>query len=235
MKVVVIIPAFNEEQSLPLVLADIPREHVAEIIVVDNASTDHTAEVAERLGARAVREAERGYGAACLRGIAELPPDTDVVVFLDADHSDHAEELPLLLEPIACEGVDLVVGSRMLGHRERGALAPQAYFGNKLAVFLMRLFWGARYTDLGPFRAIRHDALQSLGMRDRNFGWTIEMQIRAHQRELRVTERAVSYRRRIGKSKITGTVTGTVKAGAKIIYTIFKLKLGELLARGQSS
>ena len=225
MKVVVIIPAFNEEQSLPLVLGDIPREQVSEIIVVDNASTDGTARVAEQLGARVVREEDRGYGAACLRGVSELPPDTDVVVFLDGDYSDYPEELRDLVEPIASADFDLVVGSRMLGQRERGALAPQAYFGNKLAVVLMRLFWGARYSDLGPFRAIRHSALQSLGMRDRNFGWTVEMQIRAHQRGLRVTERPVSYRRRVGKSKITGTLTGTVKAGLKIIYTILKLRL----------
>lgn len=225
MNVSVIIPVFNEEESLPLVLEAIPRRHIFEIVVVDNASTDGTAQVARELGARVVREDEKGYGAACLKGIAALHGDTDVVVFLDGDYSDHPEELPSLVAPIAAGEYDFVVGSRMLGERERGALLPQAYFGNKLAVVLMRLFWGARYTDLGPFRAIRREALERLGMRDRNFGWTVEMQIRAHQRGLRVTERPVRYRRRVGKSKITGTVTGTVRAGAKILYVIFKLRL----------
>ena len=155
MKVVVIIPAFNEEESLPLVLADLPRERVAEVIVVDNASTDRTGEVAAKKGARVVREERPGYGSACLRGIAALPPDTDVVVFLDADYSDHPEELVDILRPLEEDGCDLVIGSRLRGKRQPGALLPQAYFGNHLATSLIRLLWGFRYTDLGPFRAIR--------------------------------------------------------------------------------
>ncbi|MCZ6794988.1 MAG: glycosyltransferase family 2 protein [Planctomycetota bacterium] len=225
MKVVVIIPAFNEEESLPLVLADLPRERVAEVIVVDNASTDRTGEVAAKKGARVVREERPGYGSACLRGIAALPPDTDVVVFLDADYSDHPEELVDILRPLEEDGCDLVIGSRLRGKRQPGALLPQAYFGNHLATSLIRLLWGFRYTDLGPFRAIRAPALRRLAMRDTNFGWTVEMQVRALQEGLRICEVPVSYRRRVGRSKITGTISGTIKAGVKIIGTIFRLKL----------
>jgi glycosyltransferase involved in cell wall biosynthesis len=225
MKVAVIIPAFNEGAAVPLVIAALPAEKVERVIVVDNGSTDGTAEAARRAGALVVREERRGYGAACLKGIASLPAETEIVVFLDADYSDHPEELPRLIEPIEAGDFDLVIGSRMLGRREPGALLPQAYLGNKLAVFLIRCLWGVRYSDLGPFRAIRREALERLGMEDRSFGWTVEMQVRAAMEGLRVTERPVSYRRRIGKSKITGTITGTLRAGAKIISTIFKLRL----------
>ncbi len=225
MKVAVVIPAFNEEASIPLVLGAIPPGLASEVIVVDNASTDRTAEAAQAAGARVVRETRRGYGSACLRGIAELPPEVECVVFLDADFSDHPEEMATLVEPIERGEADLVVGSRLLGLREPGALLPQAYFGNRLACFLIRLFWGFRYTDLGPFRAVRRTALERLEMKDRNFGWTVEMQVRAIQEGLRIAERPVSYRRRVGVSKITGTVTGTFKAGCKILYTIGKLVL----------
>jgi hypothetical protein len=225
MKTVVIIPAYNEEESLPLVLGAIPGDLVVEIIVVDNASRDRTAEVARALGATVVREEKRGYGAACLRGIAALAAATECVVFLDADFSDHPEEMPALLAPIRAGEADLVIGSRMLGRREPGALLPQAYFGNKLACFLIRLLWGFQYTDLGPFRAIRAESLRRLGMSDTTFGWTVEMQVRALKAGLRVTERPVSYRRRLGVSKITGTLLGTLKAGYKIISTIFRLYL----------
>lgn len=225
MKVAVVIPAFNEEEALPRVLHDIPAKHVEHVIVVDNASRDRTAEVAEAHGARVVREPQPGYGSACLRGIASLPPDVEVVVFLDADHSDHPEELPLLLEPIALGRADLVIGSRVRGRRERGALLPQARFGNWLATRLIRFFWGFRYTDLGPFRAIRRGALETIDMRDRDFGWTVEMQVRALQERLRIEEVPVSYRRRIGRSKITGTVRGTIRAGTKILWTIGRLRL----------
>jgi len=221
--VTVIIPAFNEEASLPLVIGAIPRDIVSEIIVVDNGSTDRTAEVAVAAGARVVREERKGYGSACLRGIAELSSGAECVVFLDGDFSDHPEEMPLLVEPILNRSVDFVIGSRMLGRRERGALLPQAFFGNKLACFLIRVFWGARYTDLGPFRAIRRSALERLGMQDTNFGWTVEMQVRAVQVGLRVEEQAVSYRCRVGVSKITGTLFGTLGAGSKILYTIARL------------
>ena len=220
MIVAVVIPVFNERASLPLVVGDIPRALVREIVVVDNGSTDDTGLVARDLPVRLVREPRRGYGSACLAGIAALessPPD--VVVFLDGEYSYHPEELPLLTAAFSA-GADLVFGSRMLGHREPGALLPQARFGNALACFLVQLLFGHRYTDLGPFRAIRWEALQALGMEDRNFGWTVEMQVKALRQRLRVAEVPVSYRRRVGVSKITGTVGGTVRAGGKILWTI---------------
>jgi hypothetical protein len=219
MKVAVVIPALNEERSLPLVLAALPP--VDDVVVVDNGSRDRTAEVARAAGARVVEEARRGYGGACLAGIAALR-NPEVVVFVDADFSDHPEELPLLVGPIERGEADLVIGSRALGQREKGALLPQARFGNALACFLIRLLYGHRYTDLGPFRAIRFDSLRKIGMRDRNFGWTVEMQIRALRHGLRVAEVPVRYRRRVGVSKITGTISGTVRAGYKILYTIFR-------------
>jgi hypothetical protein len=218
--VVVIIPVFNERESLPLVVADIPRDRVDEILVVDNGSTDETARVAKDLPVRLVREDRRGYGSACLAGIAAIeaaPPD--VVVFLDGDYSDHPEEMPRLLEAIE-GGCDLVIGSRVLGSREPGALLPQARFGNALACLLIRLLYGHSYTDLGPFRAVAWDALRRLRMEDRTFGWTVEMQIKAAKIGLVVAETPVSYRRRVGVSKITGTFSGTVRAGAKILWTI---------------
>lgn len=223
-RVAVVIPALNEEASLPSVLRDLPRESVGSVVVVDNGSTDRTAEVAAAGGAAVVVEPCRGYGSACLRGLAELaarpagPPE--VVVFLDADYSDHPDELPLLLEPIRAGRADLVVGSRLTGRREAGAMPPQSVWGNRLACFLMKLLFRAHYTDLGPFRAVRWAALERLGMCDRNYGWTVEMQIKAARAGLRVCEVPVSYRRRIGESKISGTVTGSLKAGYKILYLI---------------
>ncbi|MFN0152101.1 MAG: glycosyltransferase family 2 protein [bacterium] len=226
MRVAVVIPALDEERSVAKVLAEIPRAGdgfaVDEIVVVDNGSRDRTADVARVAGARVVAEPRRGYGQACLAGIAALgaaPPD--VVVFLDADASDDPRELPLLLDRIRA-GDDFVVGSRVIGDAEPGALAPQARYGNWLACTLLRAFFGARFTDLGPFRAIRYDALRSLGMRDTNYGWTVEMQLRAARAGLRSSEVPVSYRKRIGRSKITGTVSGTVRAGAKILWTLFR-------------
>ncbi len=220
MRVSVVIPVFNERESLPLVVADIPRPPVSDIVVVDNASTDGTGLVARGLPVRVVTEPRRGYGSACLAGVAALsaaPPD--VIVFLDGDYSDHPEEMPLLLAAVE-RGADLVIGSRVLGRAERGALLPQARLGNRLACFLIRLRFGHRYTDLGPFRAIRWLAYQRLGMEDTNFGWTCEMQVKALRRGLRVEEVPVSYRRRLGVSKITGTLSGTLKAGFKILWTI---------------
>lgn len=215
-----IIPVFNERESLPLVVGDIPRGLVSEIVVVDNGSTDGTDSIARGLPVRLVREARRGYGSACLAGLAALeasPPD--VVVFLDGDYSDHPEEMPSLLAAIDA-GADLVIGSRALGRREPGALLPQARFGNALACLLIRLLYGHRYTDLGPFRALRWEACRRLGMKDRTFGWTCEMQVKALREGLRVAEVPVSYRRRVGVSKITGTVSGTLGAGYKILWTI---------------
>jgi len=223
--VTVVIPALNEEQSLPLVLTDLPP--VGQVIVVDNGSGDATAEVAARAGAAVVLEPQRGYGAACLRGLAAIaegirqgrtPPL--VVVFLDADYSDHPELLPQLVEPILRDQADLMLGSRLAGRREPGAMPPQSVFGNRLACFLMRRLFGATYTDLGPFRAIRYQSLCELEMADRNYGWTIEMQIKAVRAGLRIGEVPVPYRRRIGRSKISGTLAGSVRAGGKILWTI---------------
>jgi glycosyltransferase involved in cell wall biosynthesis len=228
MKVCAITPALNEEEAIGLVLRDLPRSIVAEVFVVDNGSRDETAARATVAGATVVREPRRGYGSACLAGIARLPADCDVVVFLDADHSNHAEEVVDLLAPIRAGRAELVIGSRVLGRAEPGALLPQARFGNRLACFLMRLLFqsgGVRFTDLGPFRAITKQALDRIAMEDVNFGWTVEMQVKALRHGLKVAEVPVSYRRRKGVSKITGTVSGTVRAGAKILWTIFRYAL----------
>lgn len=224
-QVSVVIPVFNERESLPLVVAAIPRELVSEIVVVDNGSTDDTGLVAAGLPVRLVREPRRGYGSACLAGVAALDGATDVIVFLDGDFSDHPEEMPRLLDAIAA-GADLVIGSRMLGTSEPGALLPQARFGNRLACFLIRLLYGHRYTDLGPFRAIRRDAYRKIGMEDTNFGWTCEMQVKAVRQGLTIAEVPVSYRKRVGVSKITGTVSGTLRAGYKILWTIARYGFG---------
>jgi glycosyltransferase involved in cell wall biosynthesis len=177
--------------------------------------------VARANGATVVYEKRQGYGQACLSGMDAL--DTpDIVVFLDGDYSDYPEEIDLLLEPILKGEADFIVGSRMILKESRKALLPQARYGNQLAVFLIRLFFGHRFTDLGPFRAIRYESLRAIGMRDKDFGWTVEMQIKAVKNDLRIREVPVHYRMRIGVSKITGTVSGTLKAGTKIIYTIFK-------------
>ncbi len=223
-EIAVVIPALNEEHAIPLVLSDLRSACVGSILVVDNGSSDRTAEIALALGASVVKEPQIGYGSACLRGLAELegrpggPPD--VVVFLDADHSDSPQEILLLVQPILDGEFDFVLGSRLSGRRERGAMPPQSVWGNRLACLLMRLLFGARYTDLGPFRAIRWDSLCRLGMVDQDYGWTIEMQIKAAKAGLRTREVPVSYRRRIGKSKISGTVRGTILASSKILRTI---------------
>ncbi|MFQ5640585.1 MAG: glycosyltransferase family 2 protein [bacterium] len=224
-KVVVVIPAFNEEQSIEFVLRDIPRDLVDRVIVVDNNSLDKTAECAKREGAHVVHEPNRGYGNACLAGMRyakQFKPD--VVVFLDGDYSDHPQEMNALIDKIK-ENYDIVVGSRTLGKAEPGALLPQAKFGNRLAAFLIKILFGFQYTDLGPFRAIKWNKLLELEMGDPTFGWTVEMQIKAVKRGLRIAEVPVSYRARIGVSKITGTFSGTVKAGYKILWTIFRYAL----------
>ena len=220
-RISVIIPAYNEEDSIGLVLDALPQNLIHEIIVVDNNSTDDTARSASEKGARVVAEKRRGYGSACLKGISELD-NPDIVVFLDGDFSDYPEEIIQLVEPIESGKKDFVLGSRMLIPESRSALLPQSRYGNQLAVFLMRLFFRHKFTDLGPFRAIRYESLKAIAMQDANFGWTVEMQIKAVKKGLRIMEIPVKYRERVGVSKITGTFSGTIKASAKIIYTIFK-------------
>ena len=227
-EVVVITPALNEEKSLPLVLNDLPQ--IAQVVIVDNGSTDATAQIARSLGATVVDEPKRGYGAACLAGIAELErwaaepnhPDDPVVVFVDGDYSDHVDLLPELVQPIFAGEYDFVLGSRLKGKREKGAMPPQSVYGNKFACALMNVFFRGRYSDLGPFRALRLSTLRNLEMIDTNFGWTIEMQIKALKQKLRILELPVPYRCRTGESKISGTISGSFKAGTKILYSIWK-------------
>jgi len=230
----VIIPVFNEAESIPRVLADLPRQRLRKILVVDNGSEDGSAGIAERAGAAVLHEPRRGYGSACLAGIAELARGEtlpEIVVFLDGDYSDHPEELPLLVQPIVDGEADLVVGSRVLGRRERGALLPQARFGNWLASRMIRALYGLAVTDLGPFRAVRFRSLLALQMADPDFGWTAEMQVKAARARLRYREVPVSYRRRIGVSKITGTLSGTLRAGWKIVFTILRRRRGRYESR----
>ena len=223
----VIIPAFNEEKSIAHVLADIPAGLVREVVVVDNKSSDQTGEVARAAGATVLREERPGYGHACLRGMAHCfgrpaAEQPDIIVFLDGDYSDYPEQMPELVAPLLRGEADLVIGSRALGQREAGAMLPQQIFGNWLATTLLRYRYGVRFTDLGPFRAIRAEALQQLNMVDKTYGWTVEMQLKAAQQRLRTAEVPVRYRRRIGVSKVSGTVRGTLGAGYKILWTIFK-------------
>jgi glycosyltransferase involved in cell wall biosynthesis len=213
-----IIPALNEESAIGRVIADIP-EWVDDIIVADNGSSDATADAARAAGARVVLEPQRGYGSACLAGLAALA-ETDIVVFVDGDYSDYPGEMAGLVDPIIAGDAALVIGSRIAGRRTRGALTPQQRFGNWLACRLMRQFYGSAFTDLGPFRAIDAKALRELHMTDRAYGWTVEMQIRALQVQLAVQEIPVSYRPRIGTSKISGTLKGSVLAGVTILSVI---------------
>jgi hypothetical protein len=240
-RVGVVIPAFDEELALPSVLAELPRARALLVVVVDNGSRDRTAEVARAAGASVVREEQRGYGAACQAGVGWLldgaglvPPlaDDDLLVFLDADHSDYPEDLERLLAPLLAGEAELVLGSRILGGASWRALLPQAWLGNRLACGLMRVLFGARYTDLGPFRALRVGALRRLGMADRGFGWTIEMQLKARSLGLRVVEVPVRYRARIGRSKITGTLAGTLRAGAEILGWILAWRVRTWLRKG---
>lgn len=223
-RIALLLPALNEEHALPKVLGELPRGIFAQVIVVDNGSTDRTAEVARSHGATVITEPRRGYGQACLTGLAHLAADTDIAVFLDADGSDVPGEIDRLLEPILAGKADLVVGSRALGQAEPGALAWHQRWGNRLVTSLIQVLFGVRYTDLGPFRAIRCVQLRQLDMQDRDYGWTVEMQIKAARRALRVQEVPVSYRRRIGQSKISGTVKGSLLAGIKILWTVLRLR-----------
>jgi glycosyltransferase involved in cell wall biosynthesis len=218
----IIIPVLNEAAALAVMLPLLPAGLRPNTIVVDNGSIDDSAAVALAHGAQVVRENRRGYGSACLAGIAALraQPDDDVVIFMDGDASDDIDDLPRLLDPLDRDAADLVIGSRVLGTRERGALSPHARFGNWLATAWIHRRTGVRFTDLGPLRAIRISTLRSLDMHDPDYGWTVEMQLKAVQRKLRVVEVPVRYRKRIGRSKISGTIIGSARAGFTILRTI---------------
>lgn len=221
----VIIPAFNEENGVGQVIQEIPKELVHEVIVVNNASTDETERVAAEAGATVLREPVPGYGRACLKGIEYLKksnPPPDIVVFLDADHSDFPEEMRELIKPIIEQNADLVIGSRALGSKQKGSMTPQQIFGNWLATRLLKLFYKVKFTDLGPFRAVKFTSLLALDMQDKTYGWTVEMQLKAARKKMVCVEVPVGYRLRIGFSKISGTLKGTILAGYKIITTIFR-------------
>lgn len=221
----VVIPAFNEENGVGEVLKEIPDELIEEVVVVNNASTDQTEMIAMEAGATVLNEPKKGYGRACLKGINylnNLKTRTDIIVFLDADHSDYPREMSKVVAPIVHNGYDMVIGSRALGDRQKGSMTPQQILGNWLATTLIRVLYGVRYTDLGPFRAIRYHKLLDLQMKDKNYGWTVEMQLKAAKLGFKTTEVPVRYRKRIGFSKVSGTVKGTIMAGYKIILTIFR-------------
>ena len=221
-RIAVVIPALNEEASLPKVLGDLPWQRLAQVVVVDNGSSDQTATVAQAHGATVLSEPRRGYGWACLAGIEYLQDkQPDILVFLDGDYSDYPDELGDVVRPILEEGYDLVIGSRPQ-RAGVGALLRHARLGNALATWLIRRLYGFSYTDLGPFRAIRFSKLLAIEMQDKTYGWTVEMQIKAIRYGLRITEVPVRYRQRIGTSKVSGTVKGTVFAGWKILWTVFR-------------
>lgn len=223
----VVIPAFNEEDAIAHVIKDIPSS-VSEVVVVSNGSTDRTCSVAAEAGATVLTEDRKGYGYACLAGLEHLrksTPVTDIVVFLDGDYSDHPEELDKLVKPIIEKEMDMVIGARVPELRELGSMTFPQIFGNWLATNLMKLFFNARYSDLGPFRAIRMDKLEQLAMQDKTYGWTVEMQLKAHRQGLRYCEIPVRYRNRIGISKVSGTLKGAIFAGVKILSWIFKYSI----------
>lgn len=221
----VIIPAFNEENAVAEVINEIPRDWVNEIVVVDNNSKDNTAEKAKEAGAIVLLERRQGYGWACLKAIDYFEQKTDqpdIIVFMDADHSDYPEELPQVVSPIIDNNMDMVIGSRALGNKEHGSMTPQQVFGNWLATRLLKLLYGVRFTDLGPFRAIKFDKLLQVQMKDKTYGWTVEMQVKAAKKRFKCCEVPVNYRQRIGISKVSGTVKGTIGAGYKILFTLIK-------------
>ena len=220
----VIIPAYNEEGSIAKVIKDLP-DHVEEVIVVDNCSTDNTTAEVLKTGATALYESKMGYGNACLKGLdyiksKQLP--TDIVVFLDGDYSDYPEQLDDIIQPILKDNIDLVIGARVASKREEGAMTIPQLFGNWLATALMKIFFNSRFTDLGPFRAIKYEKLLQLNMEDKTYGWTVEMQLKALKQNFSYTEVPIDYRNRIGTSKVSGTVKGAVMAGIKILGWIFK-------------
>ena len=220
----VIIPAFNEQDSIANVIQDIPKI-VDEVIVVSNNSTDNTEINAKKAGATVLKEPQKGYGFACLKGmdyIANQEKKPDIIVFLDGDYSDYPEQLIMLVDPIIKNDIDFVLGSRVKEFRESGAMTPQQIFGNWLATFLMKLFFNAKFTDLGPFRAIKYNKLLALEMQDKTYGWTVEMQLKVLKQKMSYLEIPVKYRNRIGVSKVSGTVKGTIFAGVKILTWIFK-------------
>ena len=222
----IIIPAFNEEKSIGKVINDIPKDICRHILVCNNASTDNTRQVAEKHGATVLDQPEKGYGNACSKGmeyIENLSLFPDVVVFMDGDYSDYPEEMKNLIAPIEQDNVDLVIGSRALGNLEKGSMTPQQIFGNWLATTLIKLIYNYNFTDLGPFRAVKWKSLQQLKMNDKTYGWTVEMQVKAAKHKLNCVEVPVNYRKRIGVSKVSGTIKGTILAGYKILWTIFKL------------
>ena len=224
-EIVVIIPALNEERAIGKVLTHIPDNIAAEVVVVDNNSSDATAEIAGNFGATVVHESRKGYGFACLKGMEYIMSrgrKTDIVVFLDADYSDYPQEMPDLIKPIIEQGYDMVIGSRSLGKSEKGALHWHQSLGNRLATALINALYSARYTDLGPFRAIKFDKLLALRMKEKRYGWTAEMQAKAAKQKLRCLEVPATYRARIGTSKISGTVKGALCAGYSILTTVFK-------------
>lgn len=226
MQVDVIIPAFNEQNSIGSVIRDIPKDIVRDIIVVDNNSSDETSINAQNAGATVLKQPLQGYGNACLKGIefaTNKEQQPDVIVFLDADYSDFPQEMNLLLNTI-WKGADMVIGNRVKAKREKGSMMPQQVFGNWLACNLMKIMYGYKYEDLGPFRAIKFNKLKEIGMEDKTYGWTVEMQVKALKLKMNVKQVDVSYRKRIGQSKVSGTVKGSILAGYKIITTIFKYK-----------
>jgi len=223
-KIKVIIPAFNEEGSIHKVVHDIP-SIVDEVVVVSNNSTDNTELVAKKAGATVLLETRKGYGYACLKGmdyVAQQESKPDIIVFLDGDYSDYPEQLTELVEPIIKNNIDLVIGARVKELRESGSMTPQQIFGNNLATTLMRFMFAAKFTDLGPFRAIKYQKLLDLQMEDKTYGWTVEMQLKALKQKLSYVEIPMKYRNRIGVSKVSGTVKGSIMAGIKILTWIFK-------------